>query len=89
MTSHANEERYLRRAAAARRINNKHKYPCTVRTLAKKASEGTDGPPFVMNGRYPLYPETLLDSWAISKRGPLVTSTAEARGGGQSEKKPS
>jgi len=88
MTGQAEQpERYYRRADAAKRIRNKHKYPCTVRTLAKKASEGADGPPFLMCGRYPLYPETLLDLWAISKRGPLVTSTAEARGVDQSEKK--
>jgi hypothetical protein len=80
MTGQAEQsKRYLRRAQAAKRIREKHNYPCTPRTLAKKACEGSDGPPFVMNGRYPLYPIEALDLWAVSKRGPLVRSTAEAR----------
>ena len=87
MTSLEQSERYYRRADAAKRIREKHKYPCTPRTLAKKASEGSDGPPFLMCGRFPFYPVSGLDRWAISRRGPLVTSTAEARGVGQSEKK--
>jgi len=78
-------KRYLRRAQAAKRLREKHDYPCSSRTLAKKASEGFDGPPFVMNGRYPLYPIEHLDLWAIAKRGPLVRSTAEARNVGQSK----
>jgi hypothetical protein len=90
MTKQAKQpERYLRRTQAAKRIQEEHNYPCSPRTLAKKASEGSDGPPYVMCGRYPFYPISGLDRWAISKRGPLVTSTAEARGASQfhSEKK--
>jgi hypothetical protein len=83
----SSQERYLRRTQAAKYIEEEHNYPCTPRTLAKKASEGSDGPPFSMFGRYPYYPVSGLDRWAIGKRGPLVTSTAEARGVGQSEKK--
>ena len=81
------QERYLRRTQAAEYIQEAHNYPLRSRTLANKASKGSDGPPFVMCGGYPFYPVSGLDRWAISKRGPLVTSTAEARGVGQSEKK--
>jgi hypothetical protein len=87
MISYASEERYLRRDEAANYVRERHKYPCSRRTLAKKASEGSDGPPFLMCGRFPYYPVSGLDRWAVSKRGPLVRSTAEARGVGQSEKK--
>ena len=83
------QERYLRRTQAAKYIQEEHNYPLRPRTLAKIACTRSDGPPFLMCGRYPYYPVSALDRWAISKRGPLVRSTAEARGAGQfhSEKK--
>ena len=86
MTGKAKQpKRFLRRAAAAKRLQEEHDLPCTERTLANMASGGSDGPPFVMNGRFPLYPIEHLDRWAIAKRGPLVRSTAEARSVGQSQ----
>jgi hypothetical protein len=81
-------ERYLRRAEAAKYLRETHNQSYTNRTLAKIACTRSDGPPFFMCGRFPFYPISGLDRWAMSKRGPLVTSTAEARGVGQSEKKP-
>jgi hypothetical protein len=86
MTSQAEqtEERELRRAEAARRIRETHNQPCSPGRLANLASEG-GGPPFRYVGRYPFYPICGLDAWAMSRRGPLVRSTAEARGVGQSK----
>jgi hypothetical protein len=82
-------ERYLRRVEAAKYLRETHNQSYTDKTLAKIACTRSDGPPFLMCGRYPYYPVSALDRWASSKRGPLVTSTAEARGAGQfhSEKK--
>ena len=80
MTSQAEqtEERDLRRAEAARRIRETHNQPCSPGRLANLAYEG-GGPPFRYVGRYPFYPVWGLDAWAMSRRGPLVRSTAEAR----------
>jgi len=82
-------ERYLRRVEAAKYLRETYNQSYTDKTLAKIACTRSDGPPFLMCGRYPYYPVSALDRWAISKRGPLVRSTAEARGAGQfhSEKK--
>ena len=86
MTGQAEQsKRYLRRAAATKRLQEIHDYPCGPRTLSKWASEGSGGPPFLMIGRFPHYPTEDLDRWAIAKRGPLVRSTAEARSVGQSQ----
>jgi hypothetical protein len=86
MTTQAEQTEELRRAEAARRIRETHNQPCSPGSLANLASEG-GGPPFRYVGRYPFYPIWGLDAWAMSRRGPLVTSTAEARGVGRSEKK--
>jgi hypothetical protein len=80
-------DRSLRRMEAAKYLRETHNQSYTEKTLAKIACTRSDGPPFFMCGRYPFYPVSGLDRWAISKRGPLVRSTAEARGVGQSEKK--
>jgi hypothetical protein len=79
----------LRRVQAAKYVTETHNYPCSPRTLAKLACTRSDGPPFLYAGRFPLYSPAGLDSWVISKRGPVVRNTAEARGAGQfhSEKK--
>jgi hypothetical protein len=82
-------ERYLRRVEAAKRLREIHNQPYTDRTLAKIACTRSDGPPFLLAGRFPLYPISELDKWARSKMGPLVRSTSEARSASrsQSEKK--
>jgi hypothetical protein len=82
MTTQAEQTEELRRAEAARRIRETHNQPCSPGSLANLASEG-GGPPFRYVGRYPFYPIWGLDAWAMSRRGPLVKSVAEARGVGQ------
>lgn len=72
-------ERHLRRKEAAAYVVETHNIPCTQQTLAKIACVNSDGPPFRLAGRFPLYPVSGLDAWARSKIGPLVRSTSEAR----------
>jgi hypothetical protein len=72
-------ERYLRRKDAARYVVETHNVACSPQTLAKLACVSSDGPPFRLAGRFPLYPTSGLDAWARAKIGPLVRSTSEAR----------
>jgi hypothetical protein len=67
----------LRREAAAKYITATYGIPCSPKTLAKLACVSSDGPPFRMAGRFPLYPTSGLDAWAQNKIGPLVRSTSE------------
>lgn len=71
-------ERHLRRAEAAKYVRETHNYPCSPKTLAKLACVSSEGPPFRLAGRFPLYPVSGLDAWVRSKIGPLVHSTSEA-----------
>jgi hypothetical protein len=75
----AGDDRLLRRSEAARYVVETHNVPCSAKTLAKLACVSSDGPPFRLAGRFPLYPISGLDAWARSKIGPLVRSTSEAR----------
>lgn len=70
-------ERHLRRSDAAKYVTETYGFPCSPKTLAKLACVSSDGPPFRMAGRIPLYPQDGLDAWARSKIGPLVRSTSE------------
>jgi hypothetical protein len=72
-------ERLLRRTDAARYVTETYGLPCSPKTLAKLACVSSDGPPFRLAGRIPLYPRQGLDAWALAKIGPLVRSTSEAR----------
>jgi hypothetical protein len=72
-------ERLLRRAEAAKYVVETYNVPCSPKTLAKLASVSSNGPPFRLAGRFPLYPTSGLDAWARSKIGPLVRSTSEGR----------
>ena len=72
-------EHLLRRTEAASYITTTYGIPCSPKTLAKLACVSSDGPPFRLAGRFPLYPTSGLDVWARSKIGPLVRSTSEAR----------
>jgi hypothetical protein len=72
-------ERLLRRTEAAQYITENYGFPCSPKTLAKIACINSDGPPFRLAGRFPLYPVSGLDAWAQSKIGPLVRSTSEVR----------
>src|SRR5205814_8781472 len=71
-------ESHLRRAEAAKYVVETHNVPCYPKTLAKLACNSSEGPPFRLAGRFPLYPISGLDAWAKSKIGPLVRSTSEA-----------
>ena len=71
-------ERHLRRNQAAKYVTETYNIPCSPKTLAKIACVGSDGPPFRLAGRFPLYPISGLDAWAQKKIGPLVHSTTEA-----------
>lgn len=70
-------DRLLRRKEAAQYVTATYGFPCSPNTLAKLACVSSDGPPFRMAGRIPLYPQDGLDAWARSKIGPLVRSTSE------------
>jgi hypothetical protein len=72
-------ERLLRRFEAANYVTATYGIPCSAKTLAKLACISSDGPPFRLAGRFPLYPVSGLDVWAQKKIGPLVRSTSEAR----------
>jgi hypothetical protein len=72
-------DRLLRRTEAAQYVQETYGIPCSPKTLAKLACVSSDGPPFRMAGRTPLYPIPTLDAWAQSKIGPLVRSTSEVR----------
>ena len=72
-------DRLLRRKEAAQYITSKYGLPCSPKTLAKIACISSDGPPFRLGGRFPLYDPADLDTWARAKIGPLVRSTSEVR----------
>jgi hypothetical protein len=72
-------DRLLRRTEAAKYITATYGFPCSPKTLAKLACVSSEGPPFRLAGRFPLYPVPGLDAWAQSKIGPLVQSTSQAQ----------
>ena len=72
-------DRLLRRTDAAAYVTETYGLPCSPKTLAKLACVSSDGPPFRLAGRFPLYPTSGLDTWAQNKIGPLVRSTSEVR----------
>ncbi|MGY3531442.1 hypothetical protein ACVISU_004210 [Bradyrhizobium sp. USDA 4452] len=72
-------ERHLRRKEAALYVTETYNVPCSPKTLAKLACVSSEGPPFRLAGRFPLYPISGLDDWAKKKIGPLVRSTSEVR----------
>jgi hypothetical protein len=75
----AKSDRLLRRTEAAKYVTETYGLPCSPKTLAKLACVSSEGPPFRMAGRFPLYPQPDLDVWAQKKIGPLVRSTSELR----------
>jgi hypothetical protein len=72
-------DRLLRRTEAAKYVTDTYGIPCSPKTLAKLACVSSEGPPFRLAGRFPLYPVSGLDAWARAKIGPLVRSTSEVR----------
>jgi hypothetical protein len=73
-------KRLLRRKAVPRHLEEKYGIPLSEKTLAKWACTSSDGPPFCLFGRVPVYPEDELDAWVESRLGPLVRSTSEIGG---------
>ena len=70
MSEQSPNERHLRRSEAARYVVETHNVPCSPKTLAKLACVSSNGPPFRLAGRFPLYPTSGLDAWgACSKIG--------------------
>ena len=57
-------ERHLRRKDAAKYVVETYNVPCSPKTLAKLACVSSNGPPFRLAGRFPLYPTSGLDAWA-------------------------
>jgi hypothetical protein len=51
-----NIDRLLRRTEAATYITDTYGIPCSPKTLAKLACVSSDGPPFRLAGRFPLFP---------------------------------
>lgn len=76
MIQEPKSKRLLRRDQAAEYVRTNYGFPCTRSWLAKLASLG-GGPAFRKVSRFPLYDEADLDTWAQSKIGPRVLSTAE------------
>jgi hypothetical protein len=69
---------FLRRADAARYLQNKFGLRCAKQTLAKLAVIG-GRPTFRLAGRTPLYAPSDLDGWAESKiGGPRLSTSQEA-----------
>ena len=59
-----NGPRYLRRASAAKYLEEVWGVPCSPRTLAKLACVSSDGPEMHYMGRFPLYTIEALDEYA-------------------------
>jgi hypothetical protein len=67
----------LRRAEAARYLQEVHGITVQPATLAKWFCTRSDGPPAHVAGRFPLYPRDELDDWAAHRLGQLRTSTSK------------
>jgi hypothetical protein len=67
--------RYRRRAEAARYVRETWGLPCSPSWLAKLAVIG-GGPIFRKAGRFPIYADGDLDSWAQGRIGAPLRSTS-------------
>jgi hypothetical protein len=76
MTLSSSQPAYLRRDQASAYVQNTYGFPCSRQWLARLAVIG-GGPAFRKASRYPLYDQADLDSWAKSRIGPRVQTTAE------------
>ena len=77
MSNSAPSKPRLRRAEASDYLLSTHGLQVAPATLAKLATVG-GGPRFNKVGRFPLYPVTELDIWAVAKLGDTVANTTEA-----------
>jgi len=74
---HQNANILLRRADASKYLKETWGIDFATGTLAKIACTSSDGPPFHKAGRWPLYPKTGLDEFALRRLGPLRRSTSD------------
>jgi hypothetical protein len=74
----------LRRTEAARYLREEHGVRLAAQTLAKLAVLG-GGPPYFKDGRFPVYPVTGLDKFAIARLGRLKNSTSDDGTGGRQQ----
>jgi hypothetical protein len=70
--------RFMRRAEAARYLQQKWGLPAAARTLAKLACISSEGPEMHYAGRIPLYTPEALDRYAERRIGPARGSTSQA-----------
>ena len=68
-------ERLLRRTEAADYITATFGMPCSPKTLAKIACVSSDGPPFRLAGRFPMYAKSDLDTWVSRSLDELMEVT--------------
>jgi hypothetical protein len=65
---------------ASRPIRHRHvRHILFTKNSCKARCVTSQGPPFQLAGRIPLYPTSGLGEWAQNKIEPLVRSTSEAR----------
>src|SRR5262245_6587681 len=74
----ATSPKFFNREEAAAYLAEKWGVRMAPATLAKYATLG-GGPPFRRDGRFPVYSDAGLDSWAQQRLGSEVRSTAEYR----------
>jgi hypothetical protein len=72
--------KYVRRAAAAKYLQEVWGIPAAARTLAKLACVSSDGPEMHYVGRIPLYTIEGLDKYAEKRIGPPRRSTSDVGG---------
>lgn len=68
--------RFLRRAEAARYVQESFGFACSCQWLAKLAVTG-GGPVFRKAGRVPLYAPADLDDWALARIGGPQRTTSD------------
>jgi hypothetical protein len=66
----------MRRKLASEYLDKVHGITLAPTTMAKLAVVG-GGPPFWLDGRFPLYGRDHLDEYAAKRLGPLRSSTSD------------
>jgi hypothetical protein len=66
----------MRRSEASAYLHEEYGIKLAPATLAKLAVVG-GSQPFFLDGRFPLYPRTELDAFAVARLGPLRASTSD------------
>lgn len=66
----------MRRSEASQYLQDQHGVRLAHATLAKLAVVG-GGPPFRLDGRFPVYDREALDAYASERLGPLRRSTSD------------